>query len=353
MFIVAPISRVAEVASVIQAGADEIYCGLLVNEQLDNHGSVNCLNRRAEISSNLANYEELKEVVKIARMKNIPANLALNEFYGQNQLSMALEQLEKSMECGIDRVIVADIGLLAEIKKRKYPNLKLHISSCASVFNSQSVEFYKMFNPTRIVLNRQLTLFEIEHINKSAGSLEVEVFILNERCYNIDGFCTFLHGRFSCAYNNLTRLAINVMQNKVIEHIPRGILKVLHRHVVKNSLTCCSPYMAQDGLGGSGVETEGYRKKIVFSEPDFFLQACGICALHDFYKIGIKFYKISGRSLLANKIADIRLAKEAINILQTEKLTKEEFCKRIKKLIYEKYSRACSAEYCYYDNAVR
>ena len=33
MFIVAPISRVTEVESVIEAGADELYCGLLTDEQ--------------------------------------------------------------------------------------------------------------------------------------------------------------------------------------------------------------------------------------------------------------------------------------------------------------------------------
>jgi len=348
LFIVAPISRVAEVTSVIEAGADEIYCGLLVNEQLDSHGNVNCLNRRAEISSNLTNYEELKEVIGIARSKNTPVNLALNEFYGQDQVFMALRQLEKSMECGIDRIIVADIGLLSEIKNRKYPNLKIHISSCASVFNSETIEFYKMFNLTRVILNRQLTLSEIEHLNRSFGELEMEVFILNERCYNIDGFCTFLHGRFSSAYNNFTRLALNIMQNKIIEYIPRSILRVLHRNVVKNSLTCCSSYIAQDGQMGSDNEVGGLKEKIVFSNPDLFLQACGICALYDFYKIGVKFFKISGRSLLANKTADIRLVKEAISILQGEQLEKKEFCIKIKKLIHQKYSRACSPEYCYY-----
>ncbi len=348
LFIVAPISRVAEVTSVIEAGADEIYCGLLVNEQLDSYANVNCLNRRAEISSNLTNYEELKEVIRIARSKNIPVNLTLNEFYDQAQVFMALRQLEKSMECGIDRIIVADIGLLSEIKKRKYPNLKLHISSCASVFNSETVEFYKMFNPSRMILNRQLTLSEIEHLKRSFSKLEMEVFILNERCYNIDGFCTFLHGRFSPIYNNFTRLALNIMQNRIIEYIPRGILQVLHRHVVRNSLTCCSPYAAQYGLAGANIEAGSHKEKVVFSKPDSFLQACGICALYDFYKIGLKFFKISGRSLLANKTADIRLVKEAISILQKEQLVKEKFCIKIKELVQQKYSRTCSPEYCYY-----
>ncbi len=343
MFIVAPISRVSEVKSVIDAGANEVYCGLLTSEQWDNYANISCLNRRAEISSNLSSYDELKRVVAIAHSSNVPVCLTLNEFYGQEQAVQALIQLDNAIECGIDKVIVSDIGLLEKIKERGYRRLQLHISSCASIFNSETVKFYKIFSPSRIILNRQLTLGEIEHIQKSFPEMETEVFILNEKCYNIDGLCTFIHGRLSPAYNIFTKLVLNIMQNRNIKYIPRFLLYALHCYVVKNSLSCCFSYSAQHGAALNGAE-----KEIFFNKANLFLQACGICALYDFFNMGIKFFKISGRSLLVDKTRDIRLLKEAIHIAKEEPI-KINFYEKVRNLARGKYHRACSPEYCYYD----
>jgi len=64
--------------------------------------------------------------------------------------------------------------------------------------------------------------------------------------------------------------------------------------------------------------------------------------------MGIKFFKISGRSLLADKIRDICLLKEAIHIAKEEP-RKAEFYEKVRSLSRNKYHRACSPEYCYYD----
>jgi len=236
---------------------------------------------------------------------------------------------------------------LEKIKERGHRRLQIHISSCASVFNSETVEFYKIFNPSRIVLNRQLTLREIEHIRKSFPEMEMEVFILNEKCYNIDGLCTLIHGRLSPAYNSFTKVVLNIMQNRNIKYIPRFLLHALHCYVVKNSLSCCFSYLAQYSAMDSSSNKDIFRRGVIFNKANLFLQACGICALCDFFNMGVRFFKISGRSLLADKIRDIRLLKEAINMLQGS-VGKEGFQKNVKMIVSKKYHRCCSPEYCYY-----
>ena len=347
MNIVAPVSRISDVMAVIEAGADEIYCGLLTNDQLDNYTNINCLNRRSEPSSNITSYSELKEVIKIARSKNIPINFTLNEFYNQEQTTIALRQLEKILECGIKRFIVSDLGLLHEIRKRKYPDLKLHISSCASILNSEAMRYYKDFNPSRIILNRQLSLSEIDHMRLQFPTLEMEVIILNERCHYIDGMCGFLHGRLSPAYNLFVRSILEKISNRDKYPIPRFLLKKLHLYVLKNNNSCCFPYHVQYCSTRTVRGRKTSKEKIFFNKAGVFLQACGLCAIYDFYKIGIKYFKISGRSLLAETTMAVKLVKEAANIVR-ENLTKNDSQERIKDIARNKYRKACSPEYCYY-----
>lgn len=348
MIIVAPVSRVDEVRSVIEAGAGEIYCGLLDRSATDGYANIGCLNRRAESSSNLLNYEELEEVVRAAHEKGVPVSFTLNEFYNQEQLIQALRQLEKVASCGVDKVIVSDIGLLCKIREAGYREPQVQISSCATVLNSETVRFYRTFNPRRIICNRQLTLSEIRSIRESFPELEMETFILNERCYNMDGLCTWLHGRFSPAYNAAIRALLDATQHSnAIEYIPRFIQQKLHRYAVRSNLSCCFPYQGTYISEADGRALPGPEKKITFNRADSFLQACGICALHDLHAMKIGFLKMSGRCLLTHKIRDIRLMKDAIAMVEGG-MEKADFSRRARDLVRRTYKRACAPEYCYY-----
>ncbi len=345
MFIVAPISRTNEVDPVIDAGADELYCGMLTPEQLDHYANVGCLNRRAEPSSNLSGYGELREVVKIASARKVPVSLTLNEFYDERQLRGALAQLEKALEIGVRRFIVSDIGLLSAVRKGNYPGIELHISSCTAISNSSAIGFYMAFDPSRVILNRHLSLPEIQRMQESFPGLDKEVFLLNERCYNIDGLCTFLHGRLSPNYNLARQAMLAVMRNMNMRLVPRALRRLAHRWGVRNSLSCCYRFRAR----GEG-RARGAQETVSFNEPDSFLQACGVCALREFSLMGIRYLKIPGRSLLVDKTRDIRVLKEAVALLSTA-AGEEEFREGAKRIVHEKYGRACAPGYCYYSDA--
>ena len=101
-----------------------------------------------------------------------------------------LTQIAKDLDAiGVDALIVADMGVLAELKKL---NLKaaLHISTQANTTSYQTVRAYAALGANRVNLARELSLEQIETIQKHLGSsIETEVFVHGAVCFSYSGRC--------------------------------------------------------------------------------------------------------------------------------------------------------------------
>ncbi|NLB34681.1 MAG: hypothetical protein GX817_02515 [Elusimicrobia bacterium] len=335
--IAAPVSRLSEAASLIKSGVNEIYCGILTPENIKNRPDINVINRRAGASSNLPSFDSLEKLVNLAHSKDVKVSFALNEFYGFNQLSEALQQAEVATECGVDNIIIADIGLLRKLSKSLADKVDIHISSVASVFNSATVEFYKRFNPAKIILQRALRMDEFRMLAQENPDTVFEVFLMRERCYFVDGCCGFIHnsylsqdkaiGRFFKS-ERLSGLIASLLPNSVLE-------KILYRGN-KNVLPCNFSYSID----------ESSKSEHLFNSPSNFMNACGLCSMYDFMDMGISNFKISGRSIQIDKIKPIRFIKEAEKLVNAA-TTKEEYMAEVQKLALS-LSVPCSPELCYY-----
>jgi putative protease len=92
-------------------------------------------------------------------------------------------------EMGTDAFIVSDMGVLAELKKI---NLKaaLHISTQANTTSYQTVLAYKELGAKRVNLARELSLEQIQDIQKNVNSqIETEVFVHGAVCFSYSGRC--------------------------------------------------------------------------------------------------------------------------------------------------------------------
>ncbi|EME67540.1 hypothetical protein H261_23005, partial [Paramagnetospirillum caucaseum] len=108
MKIVAPISRVDEVAAVAAAGAGEIYCGIVPADWTERFRSAG-VNRRA--FGNLTRYEELAEAIAIAAGHGAAVSLVMNaQHYADQQVNALLELAERFAAMGGHALIVGDIG---------------------------------------------------------------------------------------------------------------------------------------------------------------------------------------------------------------------------------------------------
>ncbi len=346
MKIVSPITRFSEVKALIKAGADELYCGVIPFDLLKKYGLASCLNRRPNLFSNLNGYGELEKLVKLAHAGNVRVGLTINEFYPQTQIELAWEQFERGLACGVDAFIVSDIGLLYRIMKERQKNyhFEVHISNCGTTFNSETAEFYRGFRASRIILPRDLNIEEISDlVGLMPVAMETEAFILNQRCHNIDGFCTFQHG-ISPVRRKI--VLANCLGSFVAGMIPDWFLRFAQRSAVENELACCLDYDIKPANDSSDVKTAySYYE----NRARNFLDSCGACSIYDLNSMGIGYLKIVGRCLVSDKIRDIRFIKACVGLLDSV-VVRSEFVQAVQRLRKKFFGseKGCGREYCYY-----
>lgn len=159
----------------VQNGADAIYFG------------GNLFNARA--SAKNFNIEELKEVIKYCRIRNVKTHLTINTLLTDNELPDAFELAKSAYEFGIDAIIVQDLGF-AKILLSNFPDLEVHASTQMSVHNLEGVLELEELGFKRVVLSRELSIPEIEYIRRHC-KIELEIFVHGALCISYSGQCLY------------------------------------------------------------------------------------------------------------------------------------------------------------------
>ena len=182
MELLAPAGTMENFMAALESGADAIYLG----------GKV--FNARAHAAN--FGIDELREAVRLAHILDVSVYVTVNILIGDTELK-DLEQYIKDLDSiGVDAIIVQDLAV-AEIAKRVAPNIHLHGSTQMTVATLDAVRFYESLGFTRVVLARELSLKEIQHICKHCKA-EIEVFVHGALCVCYSGQClmsSFIGGR--------------------------------------------------------------------------------------------------------------------------------------------------------------
>jgi putative protease len=127
------------------------------------------------------------------------AFVTLNIYPYSSEYDKLIETAQKLSEMKADALIVADIGLIFELKKAgiKTP---IHISTQANTTSSQSVLAYHQLGAARVNLARELSFEQIKQIREDTrqSGIELEVFIHGAVCFSYSGRCAisdYLTGR--------------------------------------------------------------------------------------------------------------------------------------------------------------
>ncbi len=359
MKILAPVNSPKEVEKIIQAGADEIYCGVLPDNWKEKFTNIASSNRREWQAANLSNFCQLQEVVDIAHSNNIPVYLALNALYTEKQYPLVFEQVEKSKKIKIDALIIADLGLLLSLKKEKI-DLDIHISTGGTTFNSETAKFYKELGASRIVLPRHLNIEEIEQIVRSCPSLEFEVFILNSGCKNIDGFCTFQHGVNEILHGQLwnfpKKLNIDRHLLNAIRILPRKLTQGLTAGIFGVDSPCLLNYAIS--LTPVSIDVSRKQEQAIINNISFGfnllsgVDACGVCRLAELKNVGVYGVKIVGRNYSTEKkIKDVVFLRTVLSYLNANHSDSKELIVFVKKIFKEIYKMRCG-DLCYYPDGM-
>lgn len=134
-------------------------------------------------------YEQLKAAVDKAHLKNVKVYLTCNILPRNDEVDCFRQYIEEAVDAGVDALIVADLGLLAMIKKYA-PDMEIHMSTQTGIVNYASAnELYNM-GAKRVVLARELSLEEIAEIRaKTPAELDIEAFVHGAMCVSFSGRC--------------------------------------------------------------------------------------------------------------------------------------------------------------------
>lgn len=173
--LLSPVGDFECLKAAVQNGADAVYFGA---------GSFS-----ARAFATNFDDDALKEAITYAKVRGVKTNLTLNTLIKNDEMNDAIKLAEKAYNYGIDAIIVQDLGLARYLIKN-FPGLAVHASTQISVHNLEGVLELQKLGFSRVVLSRELSLQEIEHICKNSN-VEIEVFTHGALCISYSGQCLF------------------------------------------------------------------------------------------------------------------------------------------------------------------
>lgn len=279
--LLAPAGSYESLTAAMNAGCNAVYFGV---EQL---------NMRSRSSINFT-LEDLKEISRRCKERNVKSYLTLNTILYDHDISLMKSIVNQAKESGIDAIIASDHAAMAYCKSIGMP---LHISTQSNVTNLETVEFYAAFANV-MVLSRELSLRQVAEISKgiekkqikgpSGELVKLEVFIHGALCMAVSGKCYLsLHS------NNASANRGACIQN------------------------CRKQYIVTDKEDGVELEIDN---EYIMSAKDL----CTIGFLDKIIKSGVTILKIEGRGRSADYVDTVvRCYKEALTAIENNDYTKE------------------------------
>ena len=197
MKIVAGLGSIDHYKDLAEAGADEVFCGVVPYEWNKKYGSLFPLNRREVLYYNvqICSLEEMKILKKMMDVYKVPVNITFNYlYYLKEQYEMIYEIMNDLINIGFDEFIIADISLILYLNKRGL-KCNIHLSGECAEINRLSIDFFNQLNISRYIFHRKNTIDDIKSCISSneKRDIQYEAFILNERCHYTGGFCSSFH----------------------------------------------------------------------------------------------------------------------------------------------------------------
>ena len=187
--------------SAVQNGADAVYIG---GKKFG-----------ARAFANNFDYDEMIEAIKYCHLYGVRLFVTVNTICYENEIEEALNYVEFLYKNHVDALIMQDLGLISLVRE-KYPNMEIHASTQMHNHNDSGLSYLKKLGVKRAVLDREMTLDEINNLKTD---IEKEVFIHGALCVSYSGCCLFsaMHGgrsgnRGECV--GACRLPYKLIENK-------------------------------------------------------------------------------------------------------------------------------------------
>lgn len=171
--LLSPAGNIESLYTAVKAGADAIYLGG------KSFGA-------RKYASNFTN-EELKEAVSYAHLYDVKIYVTVNTIIFEEETTAFLSYIDFLYQIGVDALIMQDIGMISLVRQY-YPDFEVHASTQLHNHSKEGISFLKSLGITRVVLDRELSLKEINDLDVD---IEKEVFIHGALCNSYSGCCLF------------------------------------------------------------------------------------------------------------------------------------------------------------------
>ncbi len=171
--LLAPAGNLEKLKFAIYYGADAVFIG----------------GKSFSLRANASNFtfDDLVEASNFVHSHGKKIYVTTNVIPHHADMEGLLPYLKELEEAKIDGIIAASPYIIDTALK--HTNLEVHISTQQSAMNVNTVNFWEEKGASRVVLARDLTLEEIEHIMKNV-STEIEIFIHGGMCAGFSGRCS-------------------------------------------------------------------------------------------------------------------------------------------------------------------
>jgi len=232
--LLSPMQDFVSLRAAIDAGADAVYFGL----------------KEFSMRATAKNFKlnELKKVIDICHKNKIKAYLTLNTIVYENELNEIKQILKKVKQAKADAIHAWDMSVVNEALKLRIP---VHLSTQASVSNSEAAKFYKKLGVKRIILARECSLDDIKKIKKEVKGIEIEVFVHGAMCISISGRCFISQFEFNKSANRGECLQ-PCRRDYIIEDEEGNKLRLGKNYVLSPKDLCALPII--DKLIKAGVD---------------------------------------------------------------------------------------------------
>lgn len=174
--VLAPAGGVDSFKAAVLSGADAVYFG--------------ASNFNARRNAKNFTEDDIKQCVEFARVRGVKTYLTLNTLLADSELGEALHTALFAAECGINALIVQDLGLI-RVLRNHLPNMPIHASTQMSVHSPEALKPLKDMGFSRVVVAREMDKESLHKLCQEAKrlGLEVEAFVHGALCMCLSGQC--------------------------------------------------------------------------------------------------------------------------------------------------------------------
>ena len=133
--------------------------------------------------------EQITQAAQFLHSRGKHLYITMNAVFHPRDFEGLEDYIAALSDAKVDAFIVTDPGVLMAAR-RVAPHVPVHISTQASVSNSDSARFWHEQGASRVILARELSLDEIADIRaKTPNELELEAFVHGAMCVAYSGRC--------------------------------------------------------------------------------------------------------------------------------------------------------------------